>query len=246
VQEVKMTRYITAEEAADQLQRRLAELAPGWMIDAPDLQQRLVSVLADEPRQLLATMRFDEYLTWLDTDTYAEWEDGKVVMMSPASMRHVLISSFLVALLAEYVLRYQLGTVLSAPFQMMLRDLRRSREPDVLFVAGANQHRLRDTYLDGPADFVIEIVSPESVTRDRITKFQEYAQAGIPEYWIVDPLIRSMVGYQLFNGAYAPIEPENDGRLYSAVLPGFWILSDWLWQEPLPSVVTTLEIIAAT
>lgn len=239
-----MTHYVTAEEAANQLQRRLAELAPEWVIDAPDLQQRLISALADEPRQLLTTMRIDEYLLWLDADTYAEWEDGKVVLMSPASRRQVLIASFLIALLTEYVLRHRLGVVLSAPFQMVLRSLQRSREPDVLFVANANLHRLHETYLDGPADLVIEIVSPESVTRDHITKFQEYTQAGIPEYWLVNPLTRSMAGYQLRDGAYYQIELDNAGRLHSTVLPGFWLSSQWLWQEPLPSVVTTLETIA--
>lgn len=241
-----MTRYVTAEEAADQLQRRLAELAPDWVVAAPDLQQQLVSALADEPRQLLTTMSFEAYLAWLNEDRFAEWEDGQVVLMSPASLRHVLIANFLAALLSEYVLRHQLGVVLSAPFQMALPELQRSREPDILFLADVNQHRLRDTYLDGPADLVIEIVSPESVTRDRVIKFQEYARAGIPEYWLGDPVTRSMTGYQLHKGAYALTELDSERRLHSTVLPGFWVLPDWLWHEPLPSVVATLASITAS
>lgn len=46
---------------------------------------------------------------------------------------------------------------------------------------------MKETYLDGPADLVVGIVSPDSVGRDRGEKFYEYAQGGVPEYWLIDP-----------------------------------------------------------
>jgi Uma2 family endonuclease len=237
-----MTEYLTAAEASEQLLHHLNELAPGWSAQQPDLAQRLALALADEPNQLLAQMSYEEFLDWLDEDTFAEWEDGKVVLMSPVSLRHQLILGFLAATIGEYVLRKQAGVVVTAPFQVRLAKIRRGREPDLLFVASANRHRLTDTYLDGPADLAVEIVSPESEQRDRVVKFREYAQVGIPEYWLVDPNRQQVDFYQLdAAGGYQRALPGADGRYYPRALPGFWLRPAWLWQEPLPSVVEVLR-----
>jgi hypothetical protein len=61
------------------------------------------------------------------------------------------------------------------------------REPDVVVVLPAKAHLVRETFVDGPPDLVVEVVSDDSVERDYETKRAEYAAAGIPEYWIVDP-----------------------------------------------------------
>jgi Uma2 family endonuclease len=74
---------------------------------------------------------------------------------------------------------------------------RSAREPDLLFVAAAHAERLRDTYLDGPADSVVEALAPESLSRDRGEKFYEYAQSGVPEYWLIDPVIQWAELYRL-------------------------------------------------
>jgi Uma2 family endonuclease len=71
------------------------------------------------------------------------------------------------------------------------------REPDVLYLARSHLRRLRKTYLNGPADLVVEVVSPESVKRDREQKFGEYQAAGIPEYWVIDPEAQQADFYQL-------------------------------------------------
>ena len=94
------------------------------------------------PDSLRATMSYDEYVAWLDEDTFAEWEDGEVVLMSPASLRHQLILSFLSALLGQFVQQRQAGIVVPAPFPMQLAQIRRGREPDLLFVAKENLDRL--------------------------------------------------------------------------------------------------------
>ena len=50
--------------------------------------------------------------------------------------------------------------------------------------------RFKENRLEGAADLVVEIISPESVDRDRDRKFYEYEQGGILEYWLIDPLRR--------------------------------------------------------
>lgn len=118
--------------------------------------------------------------------------------------------------------------------------LTHGREPDLLFVAREHQERLKDTYLDGPADLVVEIILPESIGRDRGEKFYEYEQAGIPEYWLLDPERRWAEFYQLDAGRYRLVLGDETGEYHSAVLPGFWLRVDRLWQEPLPTPLRAL------
>ena len=184
---------------------------------------------------------FEEYLEWLDEDTWAEWVNGEVVMLSPASTRHQLIKGFLSITIGIYVEHHDLGTVLDAPFPMKLGDVRRGREPDILFIAKEHLDRLKDTYLDGPADLVVEIVSPESRLRDRGEKFAEYEAGGVREYWLIDPDERRADFYVLGeDGRYERRLPP-EGLYRSEVLKGFWLKEEWLWQDPLPPVLEVLK-----
>src|SRR5579871_4216018 len=152
------------------------------------------------PRRELPRGRltYEEFLDWCDEDTWAEWVDGKVQLMAPISEGHADLSGWLAAVLRFWVEARGLGLVLGAPFQMRLPDpMRRGREPDLLLVREENRGRLRGTYLDGPADLVVEIISPESIARDRGDKFVEYEQGKVLEYWLVDPERQQAEFYQL-------------------------------------------------
>jgi Uma2 family endonuclease len=220
-----------------ELRSELLEILKESGMSDDDLRRHLETLLG--PRR----MTYEEFLAWADEDTLAEWVDGEVVMYTPASNVHQDISGFLESVMRSFVEARQLGIVRSAPFQMKLA--RSGREPDLLFVADEHLGRLRETYLDGPADLVVEIISPESVGRDRGEKFYEYEQAGIPEYWLVDPGTKRAEFYTLdAEGHYAPVLYGAEGVYRSTVLPGFWLKVAWLWAEPLPSPVRVLAEIA--
>ncbi|MGQ9477059.1 MAG: Uma2 family endonuclease [Candidatus Bipolaricaulia bacterium] len=187
-------------------------------------------------------LSYEEFLAWCDEDTWAEWIDGRVILLSPASRRHQELFGFLANLLSIYVQSHDLGTLLTAPFQMYLAALRRGREPDLLFVTKGRLHLLKETHLDGPADLVVEISSSESRLRDRGERFAEYELAGVREYWLIDPEERRADFYRLAeDGRYRLIELELGGIYRSRVLSGFWLKLEWLWQEPLPSVLKVLR-----
>ena len=186
-------------------------------------------------------MTYEEFLDWADEDTYAEWVDGEVEIMSPASRKHQKLALYLGRLLSEFEERGD-GEVYLAPFQMKLANVRRGREPDVLFIVENNLTNLQNNYMDGPADLAIEIVSPESVLRDRGTKYAEYEAGGVREYWVLDPEVKRADFFVLDDeGRYQRAQPDSAGRYRSAVLPGFWINLDWLWQSPLPPVRQVLK-----
>ncbi len=180
---------------------------------------------------------FEDFLAWAGEDTSAEWVDGEIVLMSPGSADHQRLLAFLYGLLVAYVTQRQLGELFLPPFLMRLVSRPSGREPDLLFVADEHADRLRSAYLDGPADLVVEIVSPESDERDHGAKFVEYEAAGIPEYWLIDPLRETAFFHELgADGRYHIGSVDADGFYHSTVLSGFRLRVAWLWQRPLPPV----------
>lgn len=179
---------------------------------------------------------WEEFLEWIDEDTPAEWVDGEIILMSPVNLDHQFLSGFVYELLIRFVRARGLGVVLYAPALMRLMTRPSGREPDLVFVATEHLDRLRDTYIDGPADLVVELVSPDSSTRDRREKLAEYEAAAVPEYWIIDPARREALFYQRQEDGGLRAALAADGIYRSMVLPGFWLRVEWLWQRPLPSV----------
>ena len=89
---------------------------------------------------------------------------------------------------------------------------------------------------------MIEIVSPESVGRDRGDKFVEYEAAGVREYWLIDPEREQAGFYHLAGtGRYRLVTLDDDGLFRSTVLPNFWLRVGWLWQESLPKVLDVIR-----
>ena len=112
------------------------------------------------------------------------------------------------------------GEVFYAPLRLRIRD-GKFREPDLLLVRDADDPRCRDDYWLG-ADLVMEVVSPDNPDRDMVDKRLDYAEAGIPEYWIVNPLDETVTVLFLADGAYRERGVFQPGaHAGSAVLPGF-------------------------
>jgi len=169
---------------------------------------------------------------------HAEWENGEVIVFMAASRRHQLLVLWLSQVLNIFVQSYDLGVMLIAPFNMKLAMLKRGREPDILFVSQARQVLIQENHLAGAADLVIEIISPESVERDRVKKMSEYEAAGVQEYWLIDPETEQAEFYQLSNiGKYQLVSPDIHGIYHSNVLTGLQLEVAWLWLEPLPKVL---------
>jgi len=183
---------------------------------------------------------YEEFLRRWD-GRHAEWVDGEVIEVSPSSDVHQDLAAFLFALLRHWVEARSAGVVRPAPFQMKLGSGLPGREPDVLCVAAEHLDRLKRSHLEGPADLVVEVVSPDSETRDRVEKLREYEVGGVPEYWLIDPERAQALFYRLGpDGRYRLMEAEG-GIFRSAVLPGLWLRIEWLWQKPLPPLLSVLR-----
>lgn len=113
---------------------------------------------------------------------------------------HQDIVAFLYQQFLSFVQKHKLGKVLFAPLRVRLWQ-GKFREPDLVFMLAHHSQRRSNTYWDG-ADLVVEVVSPDNPERDKTQKRLEYAQAGIPEYWLVDPISQQITVFTLQGKAY--------------------------------------------
>ena len=128
-----------------------------------------------------------------------EFTDGHLdILPLPTDQHQVIVRSLLLALFPR-VLDLG-GTVLFAPLRLRIRD-GKFREPDLLLVLDAKDPRRGNDFWTG-ADLVVEVVSPDDPGRDTQDKRQDYAEAQIPEYWIVNPLDQTITVLVLQGTAY--------------------------------------------
>ena len=141
-----------------------------------------------------------EYLA-LDTNRRVEFDNGFVEVHDAPTDQHQAIISYFISILRA--LAKQIGGV-ERPAGLRLRQWdQKYREPDIVFLRDRNSSLRHENYWDG-ADLAIEIVSAslEDRERDLLTKRIEYAQAGIQEYWIVDPEQETVTVLNLTDDVY--------------------------------------------
>lgn len=162
-----------------------------------------------------------DYLS-LKTNRLVELDDGRLEVLPMPTELHQLIVAFLFSELQRFVSASRLGVALFAPLRVRLRE-GKYREPDVVFMLAEHRDRRTDKFWNG-ADLVMEVVSEDDPARDWEEKRAEYAEAGIGEYWIVDPRDQSVTVLTVdsTSGQYATAGKRlQQGRASSVLLPGF-------------------------
>ncbi len=156
-----------------------------------------------------------------------ELTDGQLEVLEMPSMEHQLLMLYLVECLRTYLRDHPVGVALVAPYPTRIRA-DKYREPDVAFKFTRNLPPPNQEYFEG-ADLVMEIVSKDtkSQKRDYITKVGDYAEARIPEYWIVDPKARKFTVYTLQGVSYVEHSVAAKGGIVtSRILDGFEVAVD--------------------
>ena len=171
-----------------------------------------------EPLQGLWTQT--QYLRLTDSARLLiEFTDGRLEVLPMPTDRHQAISQCLFLALLSFV-GARGGKVRYAPLRLRIRK-GKFREPDLLLVRDAGDPRRRNDYWRG-ADLVMEVVSPDDPQRDTQVKRGDYAEARIPEYWIVNPLDETITVLTLAGAEYAEHGVfRRGGRAESALLKGF-------------------------
>ena len=177
---------------------------------------------------------------------HAEWIDGKVIFMPPISSDNIDLQGLLATVLRTFVDAKGLGLLVTEPYVMKTGPTLPGRSPDIMFVVEKRRSQVKKMELQGPADLVIEIVSPSSRKTDRKDKFREYETGGVREYWIIDPIRKSADFFLLGpDHRYHSIPLDHAGVFRSVVLSGVWLRLQWLWPRlpPVPTILREWKLI---
>ncbi len=184
------------------------------------------------------TYTYSDYLRYTEDDRF-ELIAGEVYDMSPApSRRHQQISVELSRQIANHLAGRQCS-VYVAPFDVRLAEAYEADDetstvvqPDIAVIC--DHKKLDDKGCKGAPDFIAEIISPYTASKDNITKAALYEKHGVKEYWIVHPIDNILIIRRLGeHGKYSPADfYEGKGTLALAVLPDLEIDLDALFADP--------------
>ncbi len=170
------------------LDTRVADL-----LEAPDAKlviERAQAILANEAERRRA------FREWLRDDVKAEFINGEVIMHSPVKRRHLDATQNLMTLLRVFVHLHDLGAVDSE--KALVGLTRNDYEPDICYWNAETAASFQDDQMEHPApDLIVEVLSKSTTGRDRGVKFEDYAAHGVWEYWIIDPVRKSVEQYHL-------------------------------------------------
>ena len=144
-----------------------------------------------------------------------EFTDGSLEVLPMPTIKHQKLLGFLyVAFLGFF--QSKGGIVLFAPLRLRIRP-GKFREPDLLLLLSAADPRNQDRYWLG-ADLTLEVVSEDKPERDIVEKRGDYAEGGVPEYWIVNPVTETITVLRLHGAAYEDAGVYRRGQSATSVL----------------------------
>ena len=185
---------------------------------------------------------YQDYLRWPDDVRY-ELLDGEPVMMSAPSTLHQRVIRELVTQLTM-ALRGTSCEVFPAPFDVCLAaaeaaddQINNVVQPDISVICDSN--KIHDKGCKGAPDWIIEVLSPSTASRDLIHKLRLYERYGVQEYWVIHPIDRVVMMWQLAadSGRYgAVLIEETQGTQASGLFPDLVLEWDVLFPPPEPPV----------
>ena len=165
----------------------------------------------------------DDYYN-LPENVRAELIDGQIYYMSAPSKIHQEILMFLSKTIANYIdSKKGPCKVYPAPFAVKLfeDDNRTVVEPDISVIC--NPNKLTDRGCTGAPDWIVEITSPSNSSHDYIRKLNLYADAGVREYWIVNPMNQSMYVYFLEDDKFRTTAYTLQDKINVNIYDDLWI-----------------------
>lgn len=174
----------------------------------------------------------------------ADLIEGEIIMASPARIKHEDDVDFWKYVFKKYAKRKKLGKVMGSRVAMKVSD-HNAPEPDIMFIKKERLHLLGETEIFGPADLVVEVISPGSRRLDFVDKRELYANFGVLEYWLIDLYKQQAFFWKNVNGIWEDLPVDENGIVRSEVLTGFWLRVDWLFAAEELEEMEILETVLA-
>jgi Uma2 family endonuclease len=178
---------------------------------------------------------YDDYARLPDDGNRYEVIRGVLYVTPAPNYKHQFVIMKLGRSFDEFLSERELGVVLTAPFDILLpREIASPVEPDLVVFRSGNVPDWGAKNFAGVPDLVVEVLSPGTRSRDRRVKLRAYEDAGVPEYWLVDPDLRSILvhGRGAGGGFVEQCRGGMGERVTSSVLPGFELEVARLFPRP--------------
>lgn len=176
-----------------------------------------------------------EFWEIANEDSNYELIDGVLVIHSPASEEQESIFSYLNQIIGFYLAETNLGKIYGSRFVMRLSKTW-NPEPDLLVILSNNYENIKENYLEGPADLVIEILSKATKDMDLNKKIPNFLKFGVKEMWIIDPFQKSISIHSKERNLINYLDSKSNTIIDSQILPKINFQVRWLWnREQFPS-----------
>jgi Uma2 family endonuclease len=185
----------------------------------------------------------EEFIEWLVPGVHADLIDGERLMHSPVSLRHARLLNFVHLLLGSYIDLRNLGQLYREVVAVRL-GARNVFLPDLAFFTTEQVPRLGATYASEAPALVVEALSDWSAERDVGPKFAKYEEAGVREYWVLDPATLAHRFYRRDGELFVEFA-AGEAVIRSDVVPGFWMERAWLDPDNVPKVAHALARLTA-
>jgi Uma2 family endonuclease len=175
--------------------------------------------------EVIPKLTYEEFRQLPDDGKNYELIGGEVHLTPAPNTRHQFIVHNLDMSLSPYVQENNLGGVWEAPLDVRLTE-DTALQPDLVFVSSARLEIVREECIAGAPDLVVEVLSTSTAAHDRATKLPIYAEAGVPNLWLIDSKAKTVEVLKLQGKKYF-VEAifAGDQVLTSDLFPG--------WQLPL-------------
>jgi len=175
--------------------------------------------------EVIPKLTYEEFRQLPDDGKRYELVRGEVHMIPPSTTRRQFIVQNLAGSLWPQVKKNNLGEVFRAPLDVRLsRDT--AFQPDLIFISNARAGIILEDWIAGAPDLVVEVLSPSTAAYDRATKLLIYAEAGVPNVWLIDSQAKTVEVLRLQGKKYlVDATLAGDQVLISDLFPG--------WQLPL-------------
>jgi len=134
---------------------------------------------------------YEDYAMIQDDGNRYEIVNGVLLRVPVPDPEHQEIVGAISYYLLKHVKLASLGRVFMAPLDVELSP-KNTFQPDVVVILNAHLNRVAEKRIIGAPDLVVEVGSPSTAMYDRLNKYEKYAQAGVPEYWIAKTMSRTV------------------------------------------------------
>ena len=175
--------------------------------------------------EVIPKLSYEEFRQLPDDGKRYELISGEVHLTPAPNTKHQFVVHNLDISLSPYVQKNKLGEVWEAPLDVRLAE-GTALQPDLVFVANRRAEIVREEFIAGAPDLVVEVLSASTAVHDGATKLPIYAAASVPEVWLIDSQAKTVEVLKLQGKKYfVDATLAGDQVLTSNLFPG--------WQLPL-------------